>query len=174
MRTETDLTKRKGQEGAEVLSLILHVWIRFHFPPNYCNCSQKSLGELSSMQMPEHGNLSVILVTQRLISIEMADMKRTYSSCRPFLTAAIRPDSWSLGHPKLLQTFTCRHYICLSQDIHTPNSRYENQMSQTSQKGMFLERFDFPCGGISIYALHTDFSLLIPTLCVNILLSACI
>lgn len=91
------------------------IWIRFSFPPDYCNCSQKSLGELSSMQMPEHGHLSVILVTQRFISIEMANMKQTYSSCRPFLTGAIRPDLWPLGHPKSLQTFTFRYYICLSQ-----------------------------------------------------------
>lgn len=67
--------------------------------------------------MPKHGNLSVILVIQGLISIGMADMKATYSRPTSFLTGA-RLGLHALGYPKLQQTFTFRHYICLLWNIH--------------------------------------------------------
>lgn len=104
--------------------------------------------------MPKHGNLSAILVTQRLISIEMANMKQ---QLKILLDWSYRPDLWPVGHPKFLQVFTFWHCICLSWDIHTSNFQnmcYENQMSRALEKGMFLECFDFPWGGISIYALY--------------------
>lgn len=133
MRPENDLTNRKGQAGAVVLILILHVdELGFNFPLQ----------------------TTVIVPKSHLVSISNSDAETWKSKChfsypKTHLNARYEKDLqqphillvWcyslglrALGHPKLLWMFTFRECIWLSWDIRMSNFQcvsYENQISCT-------------------------------------------